>query len=158
MINPGDAIDAIVAALQAIPELTSAIGGPQNILAYHPTFPTKMYFRQDLDALEPGQILVRYLGTAPGTLRENLVWKHDFGIYQNPPNTSAAEQSSDHYLFLMGLINGIPATGDGNKMLNLAVVDGCEIMDVPTVSIYTDLTLKRDYFFVKFTFPEIGDN
>jgi hypothetical protein len=158
MINPGDAIDKIVDALQHITDLTDAIGGPANILPYHPTFPGKMYFKQDLDALLPGQILVRYLGTVPAQFRENRIFRHDFGLYQMPPNTSDADTSAGHYEFLVALINGVPSNGDGNKMLNYAVVQNCDIMDVPRAAIYTDVTLKRDYFFVTFSFPEIGDN
>jgi hypothetical protein len=161
MINPGDAIDRIVDALQHIPELVTAINGAQNILAYHPSFPNASYFRQDLTNLNPGQILVRYLGTQPGSLRENRIWKHDFGIYQLPPNFNGAlvpPTSADYYTFFLALIDGVPTNGDGSKMLNYAVVQNCDLMEVPRIQIYSDLDLKRDYFFVQFIFPEIGDN
>ena len=158
MINPGDAIDAIVDALQHIPDLVAAVGGAQNIMGYHPTFPGSMYFQQDLNDLSPGQILVRYLGTTPGSLRENRIWKHKFGVYQVPPDTTAALTSADHYTFLIDLINGVPTNGNGSKMLNYPMVPNCDIMDVPTIAIYIDTTLKKDYYFAAFTFPEIGDN
>jgi len=158
MINPGDAIDLIVDALQHITLLTGAIGGPQNILAYHPTFPNSIYFRQDLSNLNPGQALVRYLGTVPGNRRENRIFLHEFGIYQMPPNTSTVTTSAAHYDFLVQLINGIPENGDGNKMINYRVLPECDPMDIPKTTIYTDLELKRDYFFTQFNFPEIGDN
>jgi hypothetical protein len=157
MINPGDAIDAIVDALQNIPELVASVGGVDNIIGYHPTFPDSMYFQQDLNDLKPGQLLVRYLTTFPGQVNQNLIWKHRFGIYQKPPNTSTASTSAQHYTCLIDLINGVPVNGDGNKMLNYAVVSGCDLMDVPTLSIYTDHTLKQDFFLTTFTFPEIGD-
>jgi hypothetical protein len=157
MINPGDAIDAIVGALQAIPELVTAIGGAQNVLPYNPSFPGSMYFRQDLDQLQPGQILVRYLGTHPAG-RENRYWKHNFGLYQLPPNTTNAETTAGHYQFFLFVINGIPTNGNGNKFLDYAMVPNCDVMDVPTISIYTDLTLHRDYLLISLSFPEIGDN
>ncbi len=161
MINPGDAIDAIVDALQHIPDLVTAVGGAQNIAGYHPTFPGAMYFQQDLNELSPGQILVRYLGTTPGSLRENRIWKHKFGIYQVPPDTTLAPTSAGHYTFLIDLINGVPevpGNTEDQKMLNYPMIPNCDSMDVPTIAIYIDTTLKKDYYFAAFTFPEIGDN
>lgn len=159
MINPGIAVDAIVNALQNIPDLVAAVGGAANILSYHPGLPDGLFFRQALMNMSPGQILVRYLGTVPGSVhRENRIWKHEFGVYQVPPLTAATESNAAHYTFLTALINGVPTNGDGNKMLNYAVVPNCDIMDVPKVSIYTDLTAKMDLYVAHFTFPEIGDN
>jgi hypothetical protein len=161
MINDGDAMDAIIEALQAIPDLVSLVGGAQNIIGYDPTFPGSMYFIKDLDQLLPGQILVRWLATDPGNKGENRYWKHTFGIYMKPPDTTQAPTRAARYMFQILLTKGVPllpSNPNGARLTDYQVVPGCDLMDIPHFKPWTDATQKLDYLLATFVFPEIGDN
>ena len=157
MLNPGTIVEAIAAALRDIPALVTAQGTGASITAVHPEFASIANFQKKLHEANPGDILVRWLGTGPGSFDENRIWKHQIGIYIRPFDTASTDSTGSHYLAAKLVVDGVPAHGDGSKLLNQQIVSGLDLMDVPTLRMVID-NEGLEYALVTFGIPEIGDN
>jgi hypothetical protein len=155
MINPGDIVAAFVGKLQQIPQLVALQGTSGTITGYHPTFATATNFRKALHASNPGDILVRWLGTGPGSFGENRVWKHQIGVYVRPYDTTADDSPSSHYEAMRLIVDGNPPGEE--KLLNQQILPDLDPMDIPTAQTVTD-SEGLEYFLITFAIPEIGDN
>jgi hypothetical protein len=157
MLNPGDIVDAIATALRAIPALVTAQGAHAVIAAVHPEFASQANFQTKLHQANPGDILVRWLGTGPATFGENRIWKHQIGIYIRPFDTASTDSAGSHYLAAKLVIDGVPTGGDGSKLMNQQIIAGLDLMDIPTLRMVVD-NEGLEYALVTFAIPEIGDN
>ncbi len=158
MINPGTLVDAIVAKLRAIPELVAELGGEASrIRAYHYRYPQQASLARAIYEMESPSILVVWRGTDPGMVGRSEVWKHRFSLYLRSREVGEAEPVTAGYYRLVELLtNGVPAGGDGQRMLYTVIDPSCYPMDVPRLVAAADLE-GVDYFEVEFSLTEIGD-
>jgi len=160
MLNPADLVDAIVAALQDIPEFVTEMNSePDRISAYHDQFPARVNLGQAIYQMDPPSTLVAWRETAPGSVGRMEMWKHSFSVYFRPKEHAAGDDYG--YGKLMGLlINGVPTSGTGQKLLNEPIHASCFPMDVPTFARNTLMVTQDssiDYFEVRLTLTEMGD-
>lgn len=160
MLNPADLVDAIVAALQDIPEfVTEMDGDAARISAYHDQFPTRSNLALAIYQMDPPSTLVIWRETAPGSAGRMEVWKHSFSVLFRPREHVAGDDYG--YGKLMELfVNGVPSSGTGQKLLNEPIHASCWPMDVPTFARSTLMVTQDsalDYFEVRLTLTEMGD-
>lgn len=161
MLNPGTLVNSIVTILRDIPELVVEVGGDASrIYGYYGQFPTEPSLARALWAMQRPAVMVAYQGFNPGR-RGGEVWKHSFSIYLRLRETSQADPPEAHYKALWLLVNGVPASAGGLRLLNAVIHADCDPMDVPSAQRQTmvidDAGSSIDYFEFSFTLTEKGD-
>lgn len=119
MINPETLLAALLATLQDIPELVTAIGGPANISAYVHNYPSVQNRLLAIQDMEPPQILLAWTGTTIENRSRGL--SHRFCAYLKPTGSVAA--------VFMALRSGVVTTG-GKKFYLTRVDNSCDFPDV----------------------------
>lgn len=154
MLDPSTLGAAYVARLQAISALVTLMGGTTgNIQQYDDNYPTVVdYLKAVREMTTPG-ILVAHQETGPGKLASMEVWRHRYTAVVKPNG-----KISDVWALL---VNGVPAGGDGLKMLSTAVHPSVFRMDIPILKrqfLPISEVAVLDYYEVTITFIERGDS
>ncbi len=154
MIDPNDIVAELVALLQDIPDLVTAMGGDATkIVGY---FETSSRLDLAIYQMVPPGIMVAYQGLAPARFGGFDVWAHQLSIAIKLPVSSSAAALSGYYEIFRLIVKGMP-TSAGQEMQYIQVNPSCDPMDTPTMRRQTDAQ-GVDYFEVSMTFTEIGDN
>lgn len=91
MINVAPVTDAIVAAIQGIPEIVTQMGGdPSNIRAFHYIYGQDFRLVEAMAKMEPPSMLVAYAGRAPGKRDSMLMWTYQFKVFMRVGNQAGA--------------------------------------------------------------------
>lgn len=163
-------VDAIVLALQSIPELVDAVNNQDKIYGHKYLYGKESRIDMALAKMEPPSILVAWEGVTGGntdSYNKMVVWMHRFSLYIRTPNVAAAqEQISYAKMWRMICMGNLVGNGfDGfHNIRNTQIYSlpdgspGVEIMD-PDVSIGRIQDAEgMDMFKAIFKLEEIGDN
>jgi hypothetical protein len=105
MVKPSEVVDALVAMLQAIPDLVDALNGDSNLIyAYLDTYPQNVDREKAVHDMPSPSVMVRYEGTfqgMPATTHRVLI------ICRPGSDASGADLA---YLVLAGIPIGEPRT------------------------------------------------
>jgi hypothetical protein len=157
MINPSTLTDAVVATLQSIPDLVTALGNdPTRIYAFHYLYGQDEKLTKALYKMVPPSILCVWEGTMGGNFDAATLWKHKIGLYTRIDNT-ANLASPLSYETLFWLIVNSPVFPGTVNIRYTNVLNSVDIMDVPQ-AIHLEDPDGMDYFKIEFVFPELGDN
>ena len=163
MLNPAPITDAIVVALQSIPELAAAmtvLDAQQNpvcrIGAFHYLLGQEHRLAEAIYKMPAPSMLVAWEGTKGGNFDGQTIWKHRWGIYYRMGNAAGVAVPVG-YEDLWALTCNSPPGGHGPNIRNIQLYTGLDIMDTPSIDHALDEDLI-DRFKGVFTFPEIGDN
>jgi len=157
MLNPRLITDAIVAALQTIPELVTAMAGDASrIVAYHYLFGADNRLDLAVNVMPAPSILVAFEATQPGNFSGSEIWRHHFQIYirtGSAANFALPLSYEDIWFYIVnGKVNG---TSQNIRYINL--IDEVDIMLTPGIIRSVDED-RVDTFVASFVIPEIGDN
>jgi hypothetical protein len=157
MMNPGILVEALVAKLRAIPELVAEMNGePRRIRAYHYRYPREASLARALYELDSPAVLVVWRGTEPGRFGRGGVWQHRFSLLVRSREIFDHEAATaGYYRIVELLINGIPAGGDGQRMVNTVIHESCYPMDLPRIIGSSDAE-GLDVFELEVRLTEIG--
>lgn len=156
MINPSTLTDAVVAALQGIPDLVAAMhDDPTRIYAYHYLYGEESKFDLALNEIKPPSILVAWEGTLGGNFNGYTIWKHRIGCYVRSSNMANVDVPTSYEYLFYTMVNG-PVNG-GQNIRYINVLPTVDIMDTPQAIHMLDEE-RMDYFKVEMVFPELGDN
>jgi len=163
MLNPAPITDAIVVALQSIPELAAAmtvLDAQQNpvcrIGAFHYLLGQEHRLAEAIYKMPAPSMLVAWEGTKGGNFDGQTIWKHRWGIYYRMGNAAGVAVPVG-YEDLWALTCNSPPGGHGPNIRNIQLYTGLDIMDTPSIDHALDEDLI-DRFKGGFTIPEIGDN
>ena len=163
MLNPAPITDAIVAALQSIPELAAAmtvLDAQQNpvcrIDAFHYLLGQEHRLAEAIYKMPAPSMLVAWEGTKGGNFDGQTIWKHRWGIYYRMGNAAGVAVPVG-YEDLWALTCNSPPGGHGPNIRNIQIYTGLDIMDTPSIDHALDEDLI-DRFKGVFIVPEIGDN
>jgi hypothetical protein len=163
MLNPAPVTDAIVAALQSIPDLATAmtvLDAQQNpvcrIDAFHYLLGQEHRLAEAIYKMPAPSMLVAWEGTKGGNFDGQTIWKHRWGIYYRMGNAAGVAVPVG-YEDLWALTCNSPPGGHGPNIRNIQLFTGLDIMDTPSIDHALDEDLI-DRFKGVFTIPEIGDN
>ena len=163
MLNPAPITDAIVAALQSIPELAAAmtvLDAQQNpvcrIGAFHSLLGQEHRLAEAIYKMPAPSMLVAWEGTKGGNFDGQTIWKHRWGIYYRMGNAAGVAVPVG-YEDLWALTCNSPPGGHGPNIRNIQLYTGLDIMDTPSIDHALDEDLI-DRFKGAFIFPELGDN
>jgi hypothetical protein len=163
MLNPAPVTDAIVAALQSIPELAAAmtvLDAQQNpvcrIGAFHYLLGQEHRLAEAVYKMPAPSMLVAWEGTKGGNFDGQTIWKHRWGIYYRMGNAAGVAVPVG-YEDLWAITCNCPPGGTGPNIRNIQLCPGLDIMDTPSIDHALDEDLI-DRFKGAFIFPELGDN
>lgn len=157
MINQGILVEAIITKLRAIDDLVALFGGENRISPYHYRVPRENSLARALHEMPTGGLLVAYRGTDPIGSREAEGWRHQFSIYIRSGRVAEDDDvTAGYYKIIEFLTNGVPAGGDGQRMLYTEIHPNCHSMDLPRIIGLSDVEAV-DFFEFQFSLTEIGD-
>jgi len=182
MLNAGPITDAIVSALQAIPDLAAAMTVVESnqpvcrIEAFHYRLGMDYRLAQRIYKMPAPSMLVAWDGTQGGNFDGQTIWKHRFNVYFRMGNAAGLSEPVG-YEDLWSILCNQPPTGSPVSVrymqcaLNPAsgqaqFVSGAapngytlvtDIMDTPSVAHALDEDLQ-DRFVGTLVIPEIGDS
>jgi hypothetical protein len=148
MLDPLDIGASLVGALRDIPELLPYVNNdPTRITLYDDGGAVANQSKAIYEMKSPG-ILVLPIRTDTGRLDQNEWWQH---VFQVVCRTSMRA--------IPWLVNGVPASGDGLKLLYAGLRDDCLPFSMipPPWASFTDEN-QITYFVATFTAIEKGDN
>jgi len=163
VINPKTILGEWVTALQACPDLVTAIGGTaSNIRAFMEGLATDNNLRLAILQMQPGSILVAWNGTTPRRLAGGaLHFAHHFSLYLRAPEQNSTATYAD--LFSL-LVSAIPSGGESwQSLLHFQIDPGCYPMDLDLPSAQRNTVVVSadgatlDYFEVQATLVEQGN-
>ena len=170
MLNPAPITDAIVAALQSIPELATAmtvLDAQQNpvcrIDAFHYLLGQEHRLAEAVYVMPAPSMLVAWEGTKGGNFDGQTIWKHRWGIYYRMGNAAGLAVPVGYEDLWALTCNGATGAPDntgavtGPNIRNIQIATGLDIMDTPSIDHALDEDLV-DRFKAVFVIPEIGDN
>jgi hypothetical protein len=115
---PADVVDALVAKLQAVPDLVTELGGdPGSISAYVDVYPSATNLPKAVTTMPSSSILVVYDSWGIGSEGGYHPMNHRVEIYMRPRDGGSYSKLSTL------LVNGIP-TGQPLPMINLQIDPG----------------------------------
>jgi len=156
MLDPEVLAQAIVDTLRTIPDLIDAMAGDPNNISVHRFYPgTGASLAQAVAQMHAPSILVSWKGTLGGNFSGMHIWKHPFDIYVRTANVAGSQTPSGpgHVWWLM---MNKPVNNGTLNIRQIPIVDGADIMDIPSISHRQDEELT-DFFCGIVTIPEIGD-
>jgi hypothetical protein len=162
MIDPSEIVDNLVTAFQDIPELVSLLGGdPTRIYAFHDRWPEFHSMVLFIYKMKAGEVMVAWRETTwSGGMQP---WKHALSVFVRPPEEqrdASAGMASLYGKIFRQLFWGTPTAG-GLTVFYQTVHPDCLPMQPPSFHRNTLLAAHDepfDYFEVRLTFAEIGDN
>jgi hypothetical protein len=128
MLNPADILDALVAKLQGIPALVTALTSASNIVAFHHSWPTASYLQAALLEMKAPGILVVWRESGPGTFGNSEVWKHTFSLIVRPPEATVG--SANYGALFALVVNGI-SVDTGRAVTSIAVASNVATATLP---------------------------
>jgi len=159
MLKWTEIASAIVAKLRDIPGLVAAMGGdPSVISAYRDRWPSQSWLHAALVELKAPYILVVWRRTGPGSFAGHGGRQHEFSIIIRPPEDvpGAADAADISDL----IVDGVPAGGGGNKLLDETIHSGCYPMRDPTFerqTLMVSFEASVDYLEGRLVLDEIGN-
>lgn len=160
MISSSDIVDAFVTVASTISGFVAIMtplgGSSPNILGYNDEFPAddrNANLNRAINALAPPGCLVAWMGTAPGEVNRNEMYKHRLRAHIRIGPDSGSVSYGDTF---KALIDGVP-TGSTVKLLNSFIHPNCLPMEVPSANRKIG-TNGLEYLAVDIILPEIGDN
>ncbi len=163
MLNPSPIVDAIAAALTAIPDLNAAMTVLDSnntptcrISAFHYRAGAQYKLAEAVYKMPAPSMLVVWDGTQGGNFDGQTIWKHRFSVYFRMGNAANQTDPVGYEELWWLACNKIP-TGSTANIRYTELVPGLGIMDTPSVAHALDEDLQ-DRFVGTFVFPELGDN
>jgi len=159
MINPAHILDRLVAVLRDIPALVVEMGGDESrIRAYHDAYPTTTSYELAVARAPSPSIVVVWNGTGPDNMGQLLVWRHDFSLFvraRRPPAGAGAAAETGFYKIHESLVEGVPAHGNGLRLVDYQILDGLYPMEPPSMERRSDAE-GVNFFEVVISFKETG--
>ncbi len=162
MLNPAPVTEAIVAVLQAIPDLAAAmtvVDSSANALcrisSFHYLLGQEHRLAEAIYKMPAPSMLVVWDGTQGGNFDGQTVWKHRFHIYYRMGN-AAGMTFPVGYEQLWWLTCNQPPSGSTVNIRYMPLYPGLDIMDTPSVAHALDEDMV-DRFVGTLIFPEVGD-
>ena len=163
MLNAAPIVDAIVGALQSIPELsaamtvTDAAGNPNcRIKEFHFRLGQEQRLAERIYKMPALSMLVSWDGTQGGNFNGQSIWKHRFSVYFRMGNAAGLTDPVG-YEDLWWIVCNRPPAGSQVNIRYMQLYPGLDIMDTPSVAHALDEDLQ-DRFAGTLVIPEIGDN
>ncbi len=163
MLNPKLISDAVVAALQNIPALATAMtvmdssGNPSvRISAFHYRLGAEHRLAEAIYKMPAPSILVAWEGTQGGNFSGYAIWKHRIAVYLRMGNMAGSTDPVGYEDLWWTVCNGVPSNASQNiRYIN--ILPELDIMDTPSIVHLLDEE-QIDIFRGEFVLPEIGDN
>jgi hypothetical protein len=163
MLNPAPILDAIAAALQAIPDLAAAMAASDangqevvRINAFHFRLGAEHRLAEAIYKMQAPSMLVSWAGTQGGNFDGQTIWKHRFNVYFRMGNAAGLADPVGYEDLWWLVCNGVP-NGSTQNIRYIQLYPGLDIMDTPSVAHALDEDLM-DRFVGTLVIPEIGDN
>lgn len=152
MINVSSLVDAIVDHLRKIPDLVAILQGRENaIYAYHDRFADTNSVALAIAKMEPGQLMVVWVGSVPGA--PTSWWKHQIKIYIRANEEDFNGATPEGYYEIVRLIfDGVPE-GQSLPMRAIEPLESVDPMQDESISRSSDLE-GVDYFEIDLAFNE----
>jgi hypothetical protein len=116
MVKPSDVVDALVAMLQAIPDLVDALNGDSSLIyAYLDTYPQNVDREKAVHDMESPSVMVVYEDFGIGSEGQAATTNHRLTIYARP----AADVSGSDLAYL--IVSGVP-TGEPTNLITSAEI------------------------------------
>src|ERR1043166_5001035 len=113
MRNPSDIVDAVVEALQSIPDLVTAMGGADNIKAHHFLAGSASSLQEAIYSMTGPSTLVVWSGSLGGNYNAATLFKDKVDIYVRMANAAVPVLDD----------NGDPITPVGYEDLWKLIID-----------------------------------
>ena len=148
--------DAIVAAMQSIPDLVAAMGGdPGAITAFHYQYGADHRLQEHVYQIAPPGILVAWKGTLGGSFDGQTLFKHRFDVYIRSANAALDPSTAGPERLWALICNG--TMPDERNIRQVQLLPEVDIMEPPSVAHQQDEE-QMDFFVGTLVIPEIGDN
>ncbi|HXP88826.1 MAG TPA: hypothetical protein VN841_29160 [Bryobacteraceae bacterium] len=158
MLNPAVIVDAVVAALQTIADLATAMNGDiERIAAFHDQYGLNVPLALAIHELKAPGVLVAWEGTQAATFNGADILRHQIGIYVRLANQAGRVPPAGYDSIWWTITNGGVNGGAQNIRQIQIIPPTLEIMDTPSVQRHTDAD-GLDFLIGSFVIPEIGDN
>ena len=157
MISPVDLVDNIVAAMQSVEDLVTAIGGDADLIyAYHDRYPSQTSLEKARYEMKSPSIMVAWMGL----MNEGGAdpWKHKISVALRAPCESEDESMIGYNGLLKLIWNGKadPDAADEQPIKYKSIHASCYPMELESFLRQTDAA-GIDYFEITVSFTEIGD-
>jgi hypothetical protein len=155
MIDPSELVDNLVTLLKGITTVVADMDSDATrIYAYHDSHPTRSSLMTAIIQMPHPSVMAVWQGTAPGTINNMSVWKHQVTLYLRAKEEASA--GTAYYDLFTHIIKGVPSS-ETLALMYVAVHASCLPMDVPSISRQTDAE-GMDYFEIPLSFTELGDS
>jgi hypothetical protein len=157
MLNSRNLVDAVVAALQSIPALVTAVAGDQsNIYAHHFFYGTDFSLNEAIYKMTSPSILVAWERTLGGNFDGMTEFKDLVCVYIRAAN-AAGQEAPLSYEDLWHLMMTSPVNAGTQDIRHIEIVPGeWTLMDVPSIAPLQDAE-SMDFFKASLVFPQLGD-
>ena len=161
MLNASPITDAIVSALQAIPDLAAAMTVVESnqpvcrIYAHHYRLGAEYRLAERIYKMPAPSMLVAWDGDLGGNFDGQTIWKHRFNVYFRMGNAVGLGEPVG-YEDLWSIVCNQPPVGSEVNIRYMQLYPGLDIMDTPSVAHALDEDLQ-DRFVGTLVIPEIGD-
>ena len=161
MLNAAPITDAIVSALQAIPDLAAAMTVVESnqpvcrIYAHHYRLGAEYRLAERIYKMPAPSMLVAWDGDLGGNFDGQTIWKHRFNVYFRMGNAAGLSEPVG-YEDLWSIVCNQPPAGSEVNIRYMQLYPGLDIMDTPSVAHALDEDLQ-DRFVGTLVIPEIGD-
>ena len=163
MLNSYQVTEAIVAALQLIPDLAAAMtvldsngDAVCRINSFHYLLGQEHRLADAIYQMPAPSMLVVWDGTQGGNFDGQTVWKHRFQVYYRMGNAAGLTEPVG-YEQLWWITCNQPPSGSPVNIRYMDLYPGLDMMDTPSVAHALDEDMV-DRFVGTIVIPEIGDN
>ncbi len=158
MINPSDIVNALVAALQGIPQLVDQLGGKAtNIYAYRDSPPQQSSLSRAIYEMISPSVMVVWIGTSPSRKEGIGLFSHEVSLYVRADDATTAPGTPTFANVITAMINGTP-TGRPVRFIMDELMPNLQPMEVPTIRRIHDEEGTLDLFEVATEFTELWED
>jgi len=156
MLDPEVLTAAIVDTLRTIPDLVDAMGGdPANIFAHQYLYGEENSLAKAVAEMKAPSMLLAWKGTLGGNFNGMTVRKHPYELYIRTKNVAGSlTPAGPGHVWWLAMNK--PVNGGTLNIRQIQIMDGVDIMDIPSVSHRQDEELA-DFFCGSMVIPEFGD-
>lgn len=159
MLNPDILVNAVVTALNSIPDFVTAMtsaNGNVSITAYTAATDDQPSLDAAIYEMTAPSTLVAWDRIVPGNFDGTTIWKHMLQVVVRAPIVANAPTPIT-FGTLAKLIVDSPINGTSLNIRQQAIIPEVDLVDTPPIQRLKDETGK-DFIVIHLLFPEIGDN
>jgi hypothetical protein len=154
MVNPSVLSTNLVTLAKSNAPFVTAMGGSNSVItSYEDDFPAETSTLEAIAKLKSPGAMLMWRGTEPGNLSNREVFNHKFSFILRASNYFDAWEK---------FINGVPSSGDGQKMLMCSIHASCYPIGKASIGrqqlLIDQMSMTfLEYWEITFTLTEKGD-